>query len=219
VSERCNYYSSSAQQQCSHDEGHPGPHWFAFEPLCSSCDQLRADRDGLSLESLAKEMRLAEVTADRDRLAVALDDALKANVGSDNTSLADLMRSRYGREARQWQANHEERKKERDSLSTKLTAVEAMLDEALAQRDSALAEVEALRGESVPLYREIETYRSLLRCIVAYADDDRLSEMKFYLENAPELRREGDRQGLYLRVAIDRALSPATPRGKGGADE
>jgi hypothetical protein len=71
-------------------------------------------------------------------------------------------------------------------------------------------EVELMAGEQAApdaaLHRRIATLESLLRCVVAYDDDSRLSEMKFYLEYAPEIREPGDRTALYLRDAIDRVL-------------
>lgn len=52
------------------------------------------------------------VIAERDALAEALGAALERKI--DDVKLIDVMRTRYGREARQWQANHDQRKSERD---------------------------------------------------------------------------------------------------------
>jgi hypothetical protein len=56
---------------------------------------------------------LAAAEKERDAVGAALDSALRTtDYGKDK--LITVMQLRYGREARQWQANHDQRKGERD---------------------------------------------------------------------------------------------------------
>jgi chromosome segregation ATPase len=161
---------------------------------------LRADRDRLSLESLAKEMRLAEVTT-----KLAAVEAERDKFADDFGELGSRLMH------------------ERDDALGQLTATEKQLS-------SALAEVEALR----------ERVHNERLATVAYLLDraEQYSNSSGYRALFDELVgdiAEGEhavslREGEYddMRKRLDRifathtpkdALSPATPRGKGGADE
>jgi hypothetical protein len=79
----------------------------------------------------------------------ALDSVLAAtkvgsSVTSHESSLAEVMRVRYGREARQWQANHDQRKAERDKAEAALGEMTKERDWAVAVQRAALESQERL---------------------------------------------------------------------------
>jgi hypothetical protein len=115
----------------------------------------------------AANERMVEAAHQRDKLEAALGDALGQRIGDTDTSLADVMRARYGREAAQWKANHEERKKERDTaiqqrndalkLADELTRqlanqsdkrLAVMLDRALASVAALVRQLDRIKGHS-----------------------------------------------------------------------
>lgn len=66
---------------------------------------------------------LAEAEKERNDLGAALDAALRtSDYGKEK--LVTVMQRRYGREARQWQANHDQRKTERDEALARAQALE-----------------------------------------------------------------------------------------------
>jgi hypothetical protein len=128
--------------------------------------EMRADRDRLSLESLAKEMRLAEMTADRDRLARIVAEH-QPHVERQELAISDMSRELANARAahRMMSAAYDGKVADCHALSTKLAAVEAERDEArerLGKMDS---------GASMPLAAAL---RSATQGTVHVQDDGAL---------------------------------------------
>jgi len=74
--------------------------------------------------ALAAAEQLRAAVAERDELGAALDSALRTtDYGKDK--LITVMQRRYGRTAQQWQANHDQRKAERDAALARVRELEA----------------------------------------------------------------------------------------------
>lgn len=96
---------------------------------------------------------------DYERVLTALDAALNGQIGDER--LIDVMQRRYGREVRQWQANHDERKQERDAARAERDAarvdVDALIKRLADAEDARLVHrVEALTAALVRLVRRVE---------------------------------------------------------------
>jgi hypothetical protein len=103
---------------------------------------------------------LASVTKERDALV-----AKRLDTGT----LADVMRARYGREARQWEANHAERKKERDEAIAERDGCAATAGhwmrkhgEVSDARDRALAELDVSTREAARYRTQLDEYAVLV---------------------------------------------------------
>lgn len=98
------------------------------EHCCPTCG-----RDCIGFEN-GKPAHGMGAWLDKERaLDAALAYQLKSPVTGAEQTLGHLMQERYGREARQWQANHDQRKAERDA--------------AITERDALRGEVERLKAD------------------------------------------------------------------------
>lgn len=102
-----------------------------------------------------------EIETAREAAEQALDELLEqTRVSSPMTGgsavLANVMRERYGRSARQWQANHDLRVKERDEARARLALIEPVFEAARAWRHVDFNRVNNRYGEEIALVSAID---------------------------------------------------------------
>lgn len=134
---------------------------FDFARMVQLVAQIRTKPlsvDETDLSEIADQLEAAAedilaLGAERDATQAALDELLEqVRVRSPYTngseSLASVMQRRYGRSARQWQANHDQRKAERDALRTEVELLRKELDKS-AKRTPEPGELESMLAEAV----------------------------------------------------------------------
>lgn len=177
------------------------------------CTVGHSDDDGVMDDAAyiaaANPTAILALLAEIGELEKALDAALQKDIG--NEKLINVMRRRYGREARQWEANHEQRKQERDTLSAENERLRAEVE-----RSEGLAD----RAVDVVLERADEQ----LGKVIAERERDRAEADKmravFEAAKAWHFARQPGNQAYVRFVATEDALydaidSTLSPKGDG----